>query len=193
MVHEIVIPQLGVNDEFETIKVIKGQKVLLRQLKVSDVTQRYVDWLNDPEVNYFLSVRDTHQNMDMVKQYVLSYEGASNKCLLGIFDKQSNLHIGNITFSTVDWKNGTAVTGIAIGDKSYWRGGYATEALSLVVDFSFLKLKLHRLEAGISVNNIPSQKLFKKGGFVQEGILKDREKFGSEYVDVLMVGLLNKR
>lgn len=169
-----------------------GKRLLLRPLLISDVTQRYVDWLNDPEVNQFIDIRDVKQNIDMVREYVQSYEGKNNKLLLGIFEKGKYLHIGNITISSIDWKNGAGSVGIAVGDKVYWGKGYATEALSLASDFSFSRLKLHRLEAWISANNLPSQKLFKKVGFVQEGILKDRVKFDTKYVDALIFGLVNK-
>ncbi|MBU1026742.1 MAG: GNAT family N-acetyltransferase [Candidatus Margulisbacteria bacterium] len=156
---------LGQPNNITGLGGLAGNRIILRRLRVVDVTQRYVDWLNDPEVNRFLSVKDKHQDMDMVKKYVLSYEGENNKLLLGIFDNKNNLHIGNITFSSINQDHGVGVIGIAIGEKDCWGRGYATEALLLVVDFAFAKLKLQRLEAGVSEDNSPSQKLFKKVGF----------------------------
>lgn len=155
-------------------KDIKGEKVILKKLSVSDVTQRYVDWLNDKEANAFLSVRDVSQDIDMVREYVSSYENRDDKLLLGIFEKNKVIHLGNITFSSIEWENKLAWIGISIGDKNYWKKGLATEALSLVADFAFSKLKLHKLKAGIEEENLPSQKLFKKVGFVQESKLQSR-------------------
>ena len=174
----------------DTEEKLKGKRIFLRRFKASDVSQRYVDWLNDPEVNRFLNIREIPQTLDMVREYVASYEGKQNKLLLGIFDKTNDLHIGNITFSEIDQKNDLGVIGIAIGDKNYWRGGYGTEALRLAVSFGFFSLNLHRIEAGISDLNGPSKKLFKKVGFKQDGVLKGREKFASTYVDSLIFGLV---
>jgi len=171
---------------------VVGERIIIRPLKVSDVSQRYVDWLNDPEVNRFLDIRGISQNMEMVKNYVLSHQGAINRLLLGIFDSSSKLHIGNVTFSSIDLINNAAYIGIAIGDKVYWGKGYATEALLLAINLAFHKLKLHRLEAGVSIKNLPSQKLFEKVGFKKEGILKERGKFGDIYVDGLIYGLVNE-
>lgn len=39
----------------QTDEILKGEKVTLRPLLLSDCTQEYADWLNDPEVNKYLS------------------------------------------------------------------------------------------------------------------------------------------
>ncbi len=41
----------------------------------------------------------------------------------------------------------------------YWRQGFATEALTQVLKFSFTDLGLHRIEAGCAVENIASIKV----------------------------------
>lgn len=174
-------------------KMISGDRVILRKLKISDITQRYIDWLNDPQVNQFLSVRDNQQNIDKVKNYIHSFKNNKNKLLFGIFEINTKLHIGNITFSSIDWKNEVGVVGIAIGDKNFWGKGFATEALRLAIKYAFAYLKLHRLEAGVNINNIASCKLFERVGFIRDGILKDREKVGDNYVAGIIYGLLNNQ
>lgn len=170
---------------------LKGKKLLMKRLLVSDVSQKYVDWLNDPEINQFLAIRGVTQNIDMVRAYVSSYERTDNKLLLGIFDIKTKIHIGNITFSSIDWKNEVGIIGIAIGDKNYRGQGYAYEALSLAVEFAFSELSLHRIDAWVSADNISSQKLFKRVGFNQEGILKDRVKYQDRFVDAYIFGIVN--
>ncbi|PHR46185.1 MAG: GNAT family N-acetyltransferase [Fluviicola sp.] len=53
--------------------------------------------------------------------------------------------------------------------KDFWSQGYATEALNILLNFSFNTLVLHRLEAGCAVDNIGSIKVLEKTGFVREG------------------------
>ncbi|MDN6023948.1 MAG: GNAT family N-acetyltransferase [Lactobacillus sp.] len=43
-----------------------------------------------------------------------------------------------------------------------WRHGYTFEALSAILTFAKEELNFHRIEAHVSLTNIPSQKLFKK-------------------------------
>jgi ribosomal-protein-alanine N-acetyltransferase len=52
---------------------------------------------------------------------------------------------------------------------TYARRGYMTEALQLVLQHAFERLKLHRLEANIQPANIASIALVKRAGFSREG------------------------
>lgn len=71
---------------------------------------------------------------------------------------------------------------LRLGDKKYndaevwfklnplfWGKGYATEALSKLIDFGFKDLKLHRIEAGCAVENVASAKVLEKAGMQPEG------------------------
>jgi [ribosomal protein S5]-alanine N-acetyltransferase len=49
------------------------------------------------------------------------------------------------------------------------RQGHGTEALLLVLDFAFKKLKLHRVEANIHPDNVASIALARRAGFQLEG------------------------
>ena len=54
-------------------------------------------------------------------------------------------------------------------DRDLLRQGYATEALTAVVDFAFHGLNLHRLQASIMPRNAASLALARKCGFHEEG------------------------
>ena len=68
---------------------------------------------------------------------------------------------------------------------TYWRQGYTTEALIKIIEWGFLNLKLHRIEAGCAVENIASIKTLEKVGMVREGskrkILPIRGKWVDNY------------
>ncbi|MES2133642.1 MAG: GNAT family N-acetyltransferase [Bacteroidota bacterium] len=51
---------------------------------------------------------------------------------------------------------------------NFWNKGYGTEALKKVIDFGFMDLKLHRIEAGCAVANIGSVKVMEKAGMLRE-------------------------
>ncbi len=62
-----------------------------------------------------------------------------------------------------------------VGEVSYkihpddWGKGYATEALKCVIDFAFVDLGLHRIEAGCAVGNSRSVRVLEKAGMQREG------------------------
>ena len=64
-----------------------------------------------------------------------------------------------------------------------WRQGYAYEALSALLNQLPTLLDVHRIEAHVSLDNVPSSRLLEKLGFQQEGV---REQFmfeGDQWVD----------
>lgn len=51
----------------------------------------------------------------------------------------------------------------------YWKLGYATQAVKLVLSYAFDHLKLHRITAGTATANVGSIRVLEKNGFRKEG------------------------
>jgi [ribosomal protein S5]-alanine N-acetyltransferase len=85
------------------------------------------------------------------------------------FRQEDNALVGGIGLSNV--RRGVAET----GNLGYWIGGryarhgYMLEALRLALEFSFDRLRLHRVEAACLPTNAPSRGLLVKAGFREEG------------------------
>ena len=77
--------------------------------------------------------------------------------------------VGSINLSQI-FRGGfqSAYLGYHVGAK-FAHQGYMSEALGLVLRYSFEKLRLHRLEANIQPSNYASIALVKRAGFVHEG------------------------
>lgn len=54
--------------------------------------------------------------------------------------------------------------------RSEWGKGYGTEAVQLMVDYLFLKKDIVRIQAETHPDNLASQRVLEKAGFVKEGI-----------------------
>jgi len=169
---------------------VEGEIVYLRNLEVKDISEKYICWLNDKEVNRFLSVEGQIQSYETVKGYVESFQRDQNKILLGIFLKGNDEHIGNVTLSGIDWRNKFGAVGLCIGDKKFWRKGYGSEVLECVKKLAFEVIGLNRLESSVNVENTVSIRLFEKAGFKIEGKLRQREKIGDRYLDGVIMGIL---
>lgn len=57
--------------------------------------------------------------------------------------------------------------------KDFQGQGFMTEAVGALVEFSFEKLKLHRVQAATLLDNKGSQKVLEKTGFTKEGEAKN--------------------
>lgn len=89
----------------------------------------------------------------------------------GIFIKDK--FIGKVKLSNIVYgvfKN--AILGYSM-DENFQGKGYMTEAVSLVCQYAFEELELHRIEASTLVDNIKSQKVLKHCGFTELGLNKN--------------------
>lgn len=76
--------------------------------------------------------------------------------------------VGMIGLKDINYTDLNAHVGYWIG-KEFWNRGYATEALSLVSEFSRDELGLVRLHTGVLDFNLPSLRVLLKNGFKVEG------------------------
>jgi [ribosomal protein S5]-alanine N-acetyltransferase len=70
--------------------------------------------------------------------------------------------------------------------KKYWNSGIMTEAVKLVTDFGFKKLKLKRIYATVFTKNKVSVHILKKNGYKFEGLMKNYHMKGGKMIDALM-------
>jgi RimJ/RimL family protein N-acetyltransferase len=84
----------------------------------------------------------------------------------------------------------------AIGEVGYWmkreaRGrGLATRALALVSRWALGEKRLARFQLRADVENVASQRVAEKAGFVREGVLRSSLELKGERRDVIMYSLV---
>lgn len=104
--------------------------------------------------------------MESYKQF-LNGEGVN----FGIYSSNSlvgKIQVSNITYGV--FKN--AIVGYSMDEKCQGRG-WMKEALSLVLDYGFNEMELHRIEASTLVDNIKSQSVLLGCGFEKLGLNKE--------------------
>jgi ribosomal-protein-alanine N-acetyltransferase len=72
-----------------------------------------------------------------------------------------------------------------------WGKGYATEATSLMVDFGFRTLHLHRIQAACGPDNRASQRVLARLGFTPEGRIRDHVFTNGAWRDSLLYSILD--
>ncbi len=76
--------------------------------------------------------------------------------------------------------------------KDFWNKGYGTEALKRLLEFCFLDLKLHRIEAGCAVGNHGSIRVLEKVGMMREGHTRKKLPIRGEWVDNYFYAILEE-
>ena len=165
-------------------------KIELKKLKISDVSQEYLNWMNDYEVTKFTEQRFKKHSLLDIKSFVKEKQNSKKEFLYGIFVKEkSNLiHIGNIKIGPINNIHKTAEISYIIGNKKFWKKGLGTLSLKKIVIIAKKKFKLKKLIAGCYQNNFGSIKVLKKNFFKKEAELKSHVVFNSRRINQLIFG-----
>jgi len=171
--------------------VLEGSMIRLEGLSPGHVSQRYADWLNDPEVCRENRHGRGDNTVEKTRDYVRSVDKSDNTAVFAIISKEGNKHIGNISLGDISWENGSGEISILIGDKDYWGKGVGREAYELVIAYGFDVLDLHRLYSGMTVRNKAMIKVAERTGMSYEGTSKEAFFKEGEYVDIVRYAVIN--
>jgi len=101
------------------MSAIKASRLYLRPLLESDATQRYVDWLNDSEVNQYLETRHSVQTVDSCRLFIEQCNKDDSAHLYGVFLQDSDKHIGNAKIGFINKRYARGELSLFIGDKNF--------------------------------------------------------------------------
>ena len=99
--------------------------------------------------------------------------------------------IGTVMLFNFEVASGLAEIGYLLG-RDYWGKGYAVEAMTAFIDFSFATLNLRRLEATVDTLNVASNTLLHRLGFTLEGVLRERWLAAGELQNINLHALLKR-
>jgi len=117
------------------------------------------------------------------------HENSDNWLTLSINQIDNNEKLGNIGLKIIDHHNKIAEVGFMLKHSAQGKG-YAAEALTLIKDYAFETLNLHKLTAICSVHNVGSYKLLEKQGFSREQTLLQNTVINGQYIDDYVYGLI---
>ena len=101
--------------------------------------------------------------------------------------------IGTIDLFDFDPYHQRASVGICITSDENRRQGYASQSLSLLIEYCFDFLHLHQLYCSVAADNEASLHVFEKAGFEQCGLRKDWLRATNGYIDEIEMQLVNKK
>lgn len=171
--------------------ILKGEKVILRPIKMSDAP-RFVKWLNDKDVNKYLQRhRVSRLTLSQEKQILKRIIKARKTKKNFIIETESKTSIGTATLEITPYDN-RAVFGIFIGEKIFWDHGLGTDAAGTIIDYGFRKLKLHRIDLGVMDYNPRAIKVYRRLGFKLEGRRRDYVFYKNKYHDSFCMAILDR-
>jgi diamine N-acetyltransferase len=172
---------------------LKGDTIYLRALEPNDLEFIYA--MENDESIWEVSNTQTPYSRFLVKQYLENahqdiYE--AKQLRLAICQDEDFPAIGLIDLFEFDPKNNKAGIGIVIQANDNRNKKIGSEALELLIKYSFKHLNLHQLYANISSENEASKALFTKFGFQKIGTKKDWILVNGIYMDEDVFQLIKK-
>lgn len=178
--------------ETPQLPVIETERLRLRMLNDTDVPALF-EIFSDPEVMRYWSSAPM-RSIDEASQLLAEIGSGFRSGTLyewGIAQRADDAVIGTCTLFHIDSRNRRAEIGYALRS-SHWGRGFMIEAAGALIDFSFDKLALHRLEADVDPNNTASLVLLERLGFEREGYSRERWLIDGKAYDSILLGLLRR-
>lgn len=171
---------------------LSGTKIVLRALEPEDLAFLYA--IENNESFWEVSHTQTPFSKYILKQYLQnSYQDIfeAKQLRLIIVAKETNQKIGMIDVFDFNPQHLRAGIGILIHPNFQYKG-FATEALSILINYCFSTLNLHQLYANITSDNLKSISLFTKNKFQKIGVKKDWIFTNGKFKDEVLFQLIKQ-
>lgn len=130
-------------------------------------------WRNKKDLIDFLGAPFRYINEDVDNNWYASYLSNRNSCVrLAIEESSSNVIVGAVYLTSIDWLNRSAEFSIWIGLSEHQNKGVGKFATHKILDHAFKDLGLHRIYLTVLERNARARKLYKSVGFSEEGVLR---------------------
>lgn len=156
------------------IPAISTDRIAIRQVHSSDL-QDLFEINGDDAVTRFLPYA-TWQTLEdggawLARMQALAATGTGAQ--LVITRNADRKVIGTVLLFKFDEPSSRIELGYVLG-RAHWRQGLAGEALCALCGYAFGPLRIRRIEAEVNPDNLASNALLLRLGFVREGLLRQR-------------------
>lgn len=166
-------------------KKIVGERLYLSPMDPADAPQ-YAVWINDPDVAGYLD--SIVQNFGIKAEQEWIENNASEPIFAVVLFENDRL-IGNVGLMDVDRVNRTAEIGIFIGEAPLRGKGFGSEAMALLLGYSFDILNLENILLRVYGYNARARRVYENLGFREIGRRRDAlRRFGATH-DVIYMDL----
>jgi len=165
------------------------EPVVLRRPEFKDVDLLYV-YRNNLEVTRFLGGFSLGYSRQDLHDWIERHRSQTGDIIWVIADKASDRCLGHAGLYDVDHRVRSANFGMLIGDETYRDRGLGQVVTQAVVDYGFDELNLHRIDLHVLATNPRAIHIYTKVGFKCEGILRDAQFRSGQYVDMVVMAML---
>lgn len=175
---------------FNPFPVLETSRLKLRRITADDVMPIF-KLRSDPQAMKYVprplavTPEDALKHIQMIDQKVIENEGIN----WAITIKGNDDFIGIIGLFVIKKEDFRAEIGYMLLPEHH-NNGYVSEAIERVLEYGFQGLKLHSVEAIIDPDNIASEKVLQKNGFIKEAHLRENGFWDGRFIDTVIYSKL---
>lgn len=169
---------------------IMGNLVALGPIS-RDPIPLYQRWINQFDMVRTLAVPPLPATLDAETSWFDSMAESTSTVMFTIYERDGWQPVGNVSLAGIDFRNGTALFGIAIGEQRARGKGYGTEATMLALDYAFTALGLHNVMLTVYEFNLAGIRTYEKAGFRELGRRRQARFMGGRFWDEIYMDCLS--
>lgn len=175
-----------------SMPTLETKRLILRRITMRDAGDIF-EYSKDKEVARHVlwsAQKDISEAKDYCRFMIKRYR-CDQPSSWGVIDKATNRLVGTIGYMDYNEDNATVELGYSLA-RWLWNGGYMTEALQRVIEYTFEAMDVNRIEAQHELTNPSSGRVMEKCGMQKEGVLRQRLYNKGRYVDVALYAILKQ-
>ncbi len=177
---------------FSPFPIIETERLLLRRITNDDVNEVF-ELRSNPETMKYIprplakTTEDALEHIAIIDEKITANIGINWAITL----KDDSKLLGIIGYYRTQLENYRSEIGYMLLPEFHGKG-IVPEAVNRLIRYGFDDLKLHSIEAVIDPENIASEKVLQKCGFVKEAHFKESDFYEGRFLDKVIYSLLDK-
>lgn len=127
-----------------------------------------------------------------LEDYVLSArEKPAKRAIFRARDLVQDRIVGHIELNNIDWRNlAASISKVLVGSEDLRGSGIGKQMVSLLLDYAFSDLSLHRIDLKVFDDNFSAIRCYEENGFIKEGHLRDFRMVGDKFRSSYLMSIL---
>ena len=173
-----------------SMPTLETDRLILRRMTMRDAADVFLYSKDEEVARHVLwsAQKDVSEAKEYLRCMARRYRN-DEPSSWGIIEKKTNRLVGTIGYMTFSEENNSVEVGYSLA-RWLWNGGYMTEALSCVIEYTFDVMEINRIEAQHEITNPASGRVMEKCGMSKEGVLRQRLYNKGKYVDVALYAIV---
>lgn len=143
--------------------------------KLVDKNREYLSrWLAWP-----VHIKKAEDYLPFIRDSIIKY--SKNEALVCAIEYNNEI-IGCISYNYISHSLKKVEIGYWLSSDSQGKG-IMTRCVEFLTDYAFSTLKMEKVESSVATGNTPSQNVFKRLGFIEEGTITNYENLNGRIVD----------